>query len=204
MALALCLIVSCGASSPARPPEAGATTLTTQVESTTTTVAPAPTSTTSTTIAASPPETPTTTQVPHDHNPPTPTSDLDRAIAAGVPSAASAVVAFSGCWGRTNSTHWGYYNFAGIGTTVIEPDGAVVQPGEVCLNPSQPSPYSSLLHELGHKFFWESGLWDRIIAEYGSYQRGAECFGTIWGATVFGTGGCPVDQELQMRAEFGW
>lgn len=175
--------------------------MTTQVETTITTVAPASTSTTSTT---SPPETPTTTQVPHDQTPPAPRSDLDRAIAAGVPSAANAVVVFSGCWGRTNSTHWGYYNYAGIGTAVIEPDGAVVQPGGVCLNPSQPSPYSSLLHELGHKYFWESGLWDRIMAEYGSYQRGAECFGAIWGATVFGTGGCPVDQQLQMKAEFGW
>jgi hypothetical protein len=47
-------------------------------------------------------------------------------------------------------------------------------------------------------------LWDRIIAEYGSYQRGDECFGAIWGVTVFGTGGCPEEQQLQMRAEFGW
>lgn len=87
---------------------------------------------------------------------------------------------------------------------MVEPDGAFVQPGQICLNPDQPSTVSSLIHELGHKWFWENGLWDRVIANYGSYQRGAECFAAIWGATVFGAGGCPGEQQLQMRAEFGW
>jgi len=122
----------------------------------------------------------------------------------GVPSAAAASVVFSGCWARSSRTHWGYYNYLGAGSVVVERDGAVVQPGQICLNPDQPSTISSLIHELGHKWFWENGLWDHVIANYGSYQRGAECFAAIWGATVFGSGGCPDDQQLQMRAEFGW
>lgn len=87
---------------------------------------------------------------------------------------------------------------------MVERDGAVVEPGQVCLNPSQPSSIASLIHELGHKWFWENGLWDRANSEYRDYQRVAECFAAIWGATVFGAGGCPDDQQLQMRAEFGW
>ena len=114
------------------------------------------------------------------------------------------MVVASGCWGRTDRTHWGYYNYLGTGSTVVEPDGAVVEPGWICLNPSQPSTYSSLVHELGHRWFWENGLWDRVAADYGSYQRASECFAAVWGATVFGSGGCPSDQLAQMRAEFGW
>ena len=87
---------------------------------------------------------------------------------------------------------------------MVEPDGAVVQPGQICLNPFQPSTFSTLLHELGHKWFWENGLWERMNENYGDYQRGAECFAAVWGATVFGAGGCPSEQQLQMRAEFGW
>ena len=113
---------------------------------------------------------------------PAPTSDLEHARAMGVPGSATASVEFSGCWGRTDSTHWGYYNYLGTGTAVIERDGVVVQPGQICVNPNQASPYSTLLHELGHKWVWENGLWDRIISEYGTYQRGAECFAAIWGA----------------------
>lgn len=129
--------------------------------------------------------------------------ELAEAQARGVPGSEAALVVYSGCWGRTSDTHWGYYNYFD-GTTVVELDGAVIKPGWVCLNPFQASPYSSLVHELGHKFFFEQSLWARMIDEYGNYQRPAECFARIWGATVFGAGGCTDADVARMRAEFGW
>jgi len=204
LVVALGLAAGCGESAGTSPePDVSSTA---EIASSSTTVA----ASTSTSTSTSPPTTtaPATTFSPPPPPPPllppAPTSDLELARAMGVPSAAAASVVFSGCWGRSSSTHWGYYNYLGAGSVVVERDGAVVQPGQICLNPDQPSTISSLIHELGHKWFWENGLWDRVIANYGSYQRGAECFAAIWGATVFGSGGCPDDQQLQMRAEFGW
>lgn len=199
LVLALSSACSAASNSSTVTTEVGPVVSSTTTESSVTTV-PAPTSVPST-------STTTTTTVPAAAPAPSrpqSTGDLARAQANGVPGSNGAVVVASGCWGRTDRTHWGYYNYLGTGSTVVEPDGAVVEPGWICLNPSQPSTYSSLVHELGHRWFWENGLWDRVAADYGSYQRASECFAAVWGATVFGSGGCPADQVAQMRAEFGW
>lgn len=201
LVLALSSACSAASNSSTVTTEVGPVVSSTTTESSVTTV-PAPTSVPSTTTTTT-----TTTTVPAPAPAPSrpqSTGDLARAQANGVPGSNGAVVVASGCWGRTDRTHWGYYNYLGTGSTVVEPDGAVVEPGWICLNPSQPSTYSSLVHELGHRWFWENGLWDRVAADYGSYQRASECFAAVWGATVFGSGGCPADQVAQMRAEFGW
>ena len=114
-----------------------------------------------------------------------------RAIAAGTPGAVGTSVIASSCNGDGGRPHWGYFNNGAAGGTVFEPDGAVVPLGAVCLNPAQPDPYSSLVHELGHKWFWENGTWDSSAATFGSTERAAECFARAFGATVFGAGGCP-------------
>ena len=126
-----------------------------------------------------------------------------RAIAAGTPGAFDTSVIASSCNGDGGRPHWGYFNNGAAGGTVFEPDGAVVPLGAVCLNPAQPDPYSSLVHELGHKWFWDNGTWDESAATFGSTERAAECFARVFGATVFGAGGCPDSLVGVMAAILG-
>ena len=170
----------------------GAPPPTTLETSTTTTVTPVPPSTTPPATAASPPATVLAGSAFGD--------ERARAIAAGTPGAVGTSVIASSCHGDGGRPHWGYFNNGAAGGTVFEPDGAVVPLGAVCLNPSQPDPYSSLVHELGHKWFWENGTWDSSAATFGSTERAAECFARVFGATVFGAGGCP-DSLVGVMAE---
>lgn len=126
-------------------------------------------------------------------------SEIERAVLDGVPAAAGVLVIASSCHGETNRAHWGYYNNGATGGTVVEPDGAAVPLGAICLNPNQPDVRSGLLHELGHKWFWDTGRWDESAATFGSTERAAECFARHFGATVFGAGGCP-DRTLELMA----
>jgi hypothetical protein len=128
---------------------------------------------------------------------------LLQAQQAGVPASAGAVVVFAGCFGDTGRPHWGYFNNGAFGGPVDEA-GVIVPLGGICLNPSQPDPYSSLIHELGHRYFWDNGLWDKTAASYGSRETAAECFARIFGATVFGSGGCSDAFAQRMRVEFAW
>lgn len=194
------------------------TTSSTTAATSTTTRAPTTTAAPSTTAptTTAPPAPPPTTVTPDLSSPSEPSAAdaLAVARARGVPDADHAQVVLSGCWGRTSSQHWGYYHWFDDPNPVVEPDGVVVDPGVICLNPSQRSPYSTLVHEMAHEWFWERSiagqltgdheLWYRTVAEYGDYQVVAECFAKIWGATVFGAGGCPAWAEAKMRAEFGW
>jgi hypothetical protein len=127
-----------------------------------------------------------------------------RARAAGVPNANENTVILSVCAGGTNVSHWGYYNNGANGGAVPEPDGAVVPLGGLCINPSQPDVYSTVLHELGHKYFWEHNLWVFTKAHFGGSERAAECFAKAFGATVFGEGGCSDADAQRMRTMFGW
>jgi hypothetical protein len=128
-------------------------------------------------------------------------SAFSRVQAAGVPASVGATIVVSVCTGGTGGAHWGYYNNGATGGTVPESDGAVVPLGAVCINPSQPDVYSTLAHELGHKYFWEHGLWDYTTEHYGGSETAAECFAKIYGATVFGQGGCADDMARRMRVE---
>ena len=130
-------------------------------------------------------------------------AELTRAAGAGVPGATDALVLASACRGDGGRSHWGYFNNGAAGGTVYEPDGAVVPVGAICLNPGQPDPYSSLIHELGHRWFWNSNLWITTATQFGSTERAAECFARVFGATVFGAGGCPDSMVPMMESDLG-
>ena len=128
---------------------------------------------------------------------------LLQAQQAGVPASAGAVVVLAGCFGDAGRSHWGYFNNGAFGGPVNE-GGVVVPLDAICLNPAQPDPYSSLLHELGHRYFWNNGLWGSTASAYGGRETAAECFAKIFGATVFGSGGCSDGDAQRMQSEFGW
>jgi hypothetical protein len=130
-------------------------------------------------------------------------SALVRARRSGVPNAEGNAVVLSECAGGTSNAHWGYYNNGALGGSISEPDGVIVPLGAVCINPAQPDVYSSLLHELGHKYFWEHGLWESTKSQFGGSERAAECFAKVFGATVFGEGGCSDTDAQRMRIMLG-
>jgi hypothetical protein len=130
-------------------------------------------------------------------------SALVRAQRSGVPNAEGNAVILSECAGGTSNAHWGYYNNGALGGSISEPDGVVVPLGAVCINPAQPDVYSSLLHELGHKYFWENGLWESTKVQFGGSERAAECFAKVFGATVFGAGGCSDTDAQRMHTMLG-
>jgi hypothetical protein len=126
---------------------------------------------------------------------------FERARRVGVPNAPGDTVAMSVCTGGTGMEHWGYFNNGANGGAVPEPDGAVVPLGALCINPVQPDVFSTVLHELGHKYFWDQGLWEYARTHFGGSETAAECFAKIYGATVFGEGGCPDALADRMRAQ---
>jgi hypothetical protein len=129
---------------------------------------------------------------------------LRKVQAIGVPSTSAPDVVFADCYGGTRNAHWGYFNNGAAGGPVSEPGGIVVPVGSICINPNQPSMLSSLIHEMGHKWFSETGRWAATAASYGTRETAAECFAKDWGATVFGSGGCSDSDAARMRVEFGW
>lgn len=129
---------------------------------------------------------------------------MARARSEHVLGVEGAVVVLSSCPGGSGgASHWGYYNNGAAGGEVREPDGVVVPVGAVCINPVQPDMYSNLLHNLGLKYLWEKGLWDSAGATFGGSERAAECFAAVFGATVFGEGGCSADDVQRMRILLG-
>jgi hypothetical protein len=122
----------------------------------------------------------------------------------GVPSTSAPDVVFADCYGGTRNAHWGYFNNGAAGGPVSEPGGIVVPVGSICINPNQPDMLSGLIHEMGHKWFFETGRWAITIASYGNRETAAECFAKDWGATVFGSGGCSDADADRMRVQFGW
>ena len=128
---------------------------------------------------------------------------LLQAQQAGVPASAGAVVVLAACFGDGGRPHWGYFNNGALGGPVDE-GGVIVPLDAICLNPAQPDPYSSLLHELGHRYFWNNGLWGSTASAYGGRETAAECFARVFGATVFGSGGCSDEDAQRMRTEFLW
>lgn len=200
-------VVTGGASEDPGPPEPSDLTTDPTVEDTTTTELAAPAhAPTAEIVPAAPPSAPASDIIGSTAHPADVAAfggELSRAIGAGVPNALGAEVIPSSCHGDGSSPHWGYYNNGAAGGTVFEPDGAIVVVGAVCLNPSQPDPYSSLVHELGHKWFWEGGTWESTASTFGGTERAAECFARIFGATVFGAGGCPDPLVGTMAALLG-
>lgn len=128
---------------------------------------------------------------------------MNRAQSEHVLGADGAVVMISSCTGGTGVSHWGYYNNGAEGGEVREPDGVVVPVGALCINPVQPDMYSNLLHNLGLKYLWETGLWDSTKATFGGVHIAAECFAKVYGATVLGQGGCSDSDASRMRALMG-
>lgn len=127
-----------------------------------------------------------------------------RAERAGVPNAKGNTIVLGVCAGGTGMSHWGYYNNGANGGAVPEPDGTVVPLGALCINPAQPDVYSTILHELGHRYFWEHGLWAFTGKRFGGTEQAAECFAEVFGATVFGEGGCSDADAQRMRVTFAW
>jgi hypothetical protein len=128
---------------------------------------------------------------------------MNRAKEEHVLGADGAVVVLSSCTGGSGVSHWGYYNNGAEGGEVHEPDGVVVPVGALCVNPAQPDIYSNLLHNLGLKYLWENGLWDSTKATFGGVHNAAECFAKVYGATVFGQGGCSDSDASRMRSLLG-
>jgi hypothetical protein len=126
---------------------------------------------------------------------------FERARRVGVPNAVGNTIVLSVCAGGTKMEHWGYFNNGANGGAVPEPDGAVVPLGALCINPAQPDVFSTVLHELGHKYFWDIGLWDYTRSHFGGSETAAECFAKIYGATVFGEGGCSDALADRMRTQ---
>jgi len=179
------------------------------VDATQETTATAPTIEPTTTPMA--PTTPSTSEPPTSSTVP-PEPDLpqstfaglvSRATDAGVPQAASAVVVASACFGDQGRSHWGYFNNGALGGAITERDGAIVPLDAICLNPSQPDAYSSLLHELGHRYMWHRGVWDSAAAEMGSLEHATECFAKAYGAITFGQGGCSSADAAHLMAWLG-
>jgi hypothetical protein len=124
-----------------------------------------------------------------------------RATDAGVPLAESAVIVASACYGDQGRSHWGYFNNGALGGAISERDGVIVPLDAICLNPNQPDAYSSLLHEMGHRYFWHRGVWDSVAAEMGGLEHATECFAKAYGATTFGQGGC---SDADVAHVMGW
>jgi hypothetical protein len=131
------------------------------------------------------------------------TAALKQAAAAGVPNAQGAVVVLSTCNGGTSVAHLGYYNNDALSGPITEPDGAVVPVGAICINPKAPDLSSVLLANLGHKYFWEKGLWAESKTDFGSPQRAGECFAKAFGATTFESGGCSDADAQRVRVMLG-
>lgn len=154
---------------------------------------------------------PTPSEAPPTTTPPTtvdsssePDSALARIRSNGIPSTGGPQVVLAGCYGGTSRAHWGYFNNGAAGGAVTEPGGIVVPLSAICINLAQPDVYSALVHEMGHKWFWETGQWASSSAAYGGREQAAECFAKIWGASYFGQGGCSDDIAARMQAQYGW
>lgn len=124
-----------------------------------------------------------------------------EALAAQVPGGEGVILVLGGCYGTRAVPHWGYYN--NQRRTLVDPDGAVVPPDGICLNPDQPDVRSSLLHEVGHRYFAWSGRWSELEF-WGGVETAAECYAAWWGARTFGAGGCPAGDAVRLAAAFGW
>jgi hypothetical protein len=159
----------------------------------------------STTISSAPPTSETTTTAASGEavREAAVTAALKQAAAAGVPNAQGAVVVLSTCNGGTSVAHLGYYNNDALSGPITEPDGAVVPVGAICINPKAPDLSSVLLANLGHKYFWEKGLWAESKTDFGSPQRAGECFAKAFGATTFESGGCSDADAQRVRVMLG-
>jgi hypothetical protein len=159
----------------------------------------------STTISTAPPTSETTTTAASGEavREAAVTAALKQAAAAGVPNAQGAVVVLSTCNGGTSVAHLGYYNNDALSGPITEPDGAVVPVGAICINPQAPDLSSVLLANLGHKYFWEKGLWAQSKTDFGSPQRAGECFAKAFGATTFESGGCSDADAQRVRVMLG-
>jgi hypothetical protein len=169
------------------------------------TFAPSTTSTVSTTTSP-----PVVTEPPPPPRPPPPPSSeavlsvaMSRVRSRNVLGYEGVTVLLSECTGDTGASHWGFYNNGANGGAITEPGGVVIPVGALCVNPVQPDIYSTLVHELGHKYFWEHNLWEFTKARFGGSERAAECFAAVFGATVFGEGGCSTDDVQSMRILLG-
>lgn len=114
-------------------------------------------------------------------------------------------IVLSDCTGSTGKSHWGYVVTDTPNGSHTEAGGVVVHNiTDICINPHQVDPYSSLRHEYGHFYWYTTGKEAWAAAMFGGYETSAECFAKIHGATTFGEGGCPSSTEASMRKEMGW